>query len=35
VPVAVVRKEYKLHPRVERQLEWMGPLPKYPPSELR
>jgi uncharacterized protein (DUF362 family) len=28
VPVAAVRKEYKLHPRVERQLEWMGPLPK-------
>jgi uncharacterized protein (DUF362 family) len=28
VPVAAVRKEYKLHPRVSRQLEWMGPLPK-------
>jgi uncharacterized protein (DUF362 family) len=28
VAVAAVRKEYKLHPRVSRQLEWMGSLPK-------
>jgi uncharacterized protein (DUF362 family) len=28
VPVSAVRKEYKLHPRISRQLEWMGPLPK-------
>lgn len=28
VSVAAVRKEYKLHPRISRQLEWMGPLPK-------
>jgi uncharacterized protein (DUF362 family) len=28
VDPAVVRKVYKLHPRVGKQLEWMGPLPK-------
>jgi uncharacterized protein (DUF362 family) len=28
VPVSAVKKEYKLHPRISRQLEWMGPLPK-------
>ncbi|MBZ5581629.1 MAG: DUF362 domain-containing protein [Acidobacteriia bacterium] len=28
VPMAAVRKEYKLHPRVKQQLEWMGPLPR-------
>jgi len=28
VTVLSVRKEYKLHPRISRQLEWRGPLPK-------
>jgi uncharacterized protein (DUF362 family) len=28
VAVSAIRKTYKLHPRVDRQLEWMGPLPK-------
>ena len=28
VPVAAVRQEYKLHPRIKQQLEWMGPLPR-------
>ncbi len=28
VSIAAVRKQYKLHPRIEKQLEWMGPLPK-------
>jgi uncharacterized protein (DUF362 family) len=27
VPIAAVRREYKLHPRVKQQLEWMAPLP--------
>ncbi len=26
--IADIRKPYKLHPRIERQLEWMGPLPR-------
>jgi uncharacterized protein (DUF362 family) len=26
VEIAAIRKKYKLHPRIERQLEWMGPL---------
>jgi uncharacterized protein (DUF362 family) len=26
--LAEARKTYKLHPRVDRQIEWMGPLPK-------
>ena len=26
VPIASVRKTYKLHPRIDRQLEWLGPL---------
>ena len=26
VDVAVVRRTYKLHPRIQKQLEWMGPL---------
>jgi uncharacterized protein (DUF362 family) len=28
VPIEKVRRVYKLHPRVERQMEWMGPLNK-------
>lgn len=28
VPIDAVRRTYKLHPRVGRQMEWMGPLPK-------
>jgi uncharacterized protein (DUF362 family) len=28
VALADVRKTYKLHPRVEKQIEWLGPLPK-------
>jgi uncharacterized protein (DUF362 family) len=26
--LAEVRKTYKLHPRVDKQIEWLGPLPK-------
>jgi uncharacterized protein (DUF362 family) len=26
-PLDAVRKTYKLHPRIQKQLEWMGPLP--------
>ncbi len=26
--IADVRKTYKLHPRIDRQIEWLGPLPK-------
>jgi uncharacterized protein (DUF362 family) len=28
VEIAGIRKTYKLHPRVDKQIEWMGPLPK-------
>jgi uncharacterized protein (DUF362 family) len=28
VAVADIRKTYKLHPQIKRQLEWMGPLPR-------
>jgi uncharacterized protein (DUF362 family) len=28
VSLADVRRTYKLHPRVDRQIEWLGPLPK-------
>ena len=28
VELAAIRKTYKLHPRIAKQLEWMGPLPK-------
>jgi uncharacterized protein (DUF362 family) len=28
VRLAEVRKTYKLHPRVDKQIEWLGPLPK-------
>jgi uncharacterized protein (DUF362 family) len=28
VEIAAIRKTYKLHPRIQKQLEWMGPLPK-------
>ena len=28
VSIDSIRRTYKLHPRVNRQLEWMGPLPK-------
>ena len=28
VTLADVRRRYKLHPRVDRQIEWLGPLPK-------
>jgi len=27
-PLSAVRKTYKLHPRIDRQIEWLGPLPK-------
>ncbi|MEO8657309.1 MAG: hypothetical protein ABI693_02510 [Bryobacteraceae bacterium] len=26
--ISEVRKVYKLHPRVDKQIEWLGPLPK-------
>ena len=34
VGIDSIRKTYKLHPRIDRQLEWMGPLsqPQTPPS---
>ncbi|MEK7408670.1 MAG: DUF362 domain-containing protein [Acidobacteriota bacterium] len=28
VELGRIRKTYKLHPRIQKQLEWMGPLPK-------
>ena len=28
VKLAEVRKTYKLHPRVDRQIEWLGPMPR-------
>jgi uncharacterized protein (DUF362 family) len=28
VEIAAIRKSYKLHPRVDKQIEWMGPLQK-------
>jgi uncharacterized protein (DUF362 family) len=28
IEIASIRKTYKLHPRIEKELEWMGPLPK-------
>ena len=30
--IAEVRKEYRLHRDIERQLQWMGPLTEIPPK---
>jgi len=32
VPLASVRKEYRLHPDIELQLRWMGPMEELPPN---
>jgi uncharacterized protein (DUF362 family) len=31
-PLAAVRKEYRLHPDIELQLQWRGPLEELPPN---
>lgn len=31
-PIASVAKKYKLHPDIDRELKWMGPMKELPPS---
>jgi uncharacterized protein (DUF362 family) len=30
--IAAVQKKYRLHPDIERQLKWMGPMEELPPN---